>query len=152
MINQFRQKWLNKASLLQQLKLNIVAIISLVTAIVGISYNNWRDHQNQINDNMRSAAFEVLTDLGELQTIVNYAHFQKDQTLGNPIEGWKHVVMVRDLSHLLKPDVAKAADNLYRNWQTNWEDLGDNQQAELTISNQITKTRQAVLMTIDSLK
>ncbi len=152
MINQFRQKWLNKASLLQQLKLNIVAIISLVTAIVGISYNNWRDHQNQINDNMRSAAFEVLTDLGELQTIVNYAHFQKDQTLGHPIEGWKHVVMVRDLSHLLKPDVAKAADNLYRNWQTNWEDLGDNQQAELTISNQITKTRQAVLTTIDSLK
>ncbi len=152
MVARFKQKWFNKTWFLQQLKVNFVALISLITAIVGISYNTWRDHQNEINDNMRNAAFEVLTDLGELQTIVNYAHFQKDSTLGSPIEGWKHVVMVRDLSHLLKPEAAKAADNLYRNWQINWENLTTDKQAEILISDQITQTRKAVLTTIDSLK
>jgi hypothetical protein len=152
MIARFKQKWLNKTWFLQQLKLNIVALISLITAIVGISYNTWRDQQNEINDNMRKAAFEVLTDLGELQTIVNYAHFKKDATRGHPIEGWKHVVMVRDLSHLLTPDAAKAADDLYTNWQTHWENLGADDQTEMLISDQITNTRKVVLTTIDSLK
>ncbi len=152
MVARFKQTWFNKTWFLQQLKLNTVALISLVTAIVGISYNTWRDQQNEINDNMRKAAFEVLTDLGELQTIVNYAHFQQDSTRGHPIEGWKHVVMVRDLGHLLTPDAAKAADDLYANWQGNWENLGNDQQTELLISKQITQTRKAVLTTIDSLK
>lgn len=152
MMAKLKPHWFNRAWLLQQLKLNIVALISLTTAIVGISYNTWRDHQNEMNDNMRKAAFQVLTDLGELQTIVNYAHFQKDSTLGNPIEGWKQVVMVRDLSHLLKPEPARAADKLYSKWQTNWEKLTTDKQAEIIISNQITQTRKAVLTTIDSLK
>ncbi len=152
MVTRFKQNWFNKAWFLQQLKLNTVALISLITAIVGISYNTWRDQQNEINDNMRKAAFEVLTDLGELQTIVNYAHFQQDSMRGHPIEGWKHVVMVRDLSHLLTPSAAKAADNLYVTWQGSWEHLGADQQTELLISNQITQTRKAVLTTIDSLK
>lgn len=157
MVARFKQKWFNKplfnrAWFLQQLKLNIVALISLITAIVGITYNTWRDQQNEINDNMRRAAFEVLTDLGELQTIVNYAHFQKDATRGHPIEGWKHVVMVRDLSHLLTPDASKAANDLYINWQTHWENLGNDNQTEMLISQQIIKTRKAVLTTIDSLK
>lgn len=152
MIARFKRNWFNKTWFLQQLRLNFVALISLTTAIAGISYNTWRDHQNEINDNMRNAAFEVLTDLGELQTIVNYAHFQKDSILGNPIEGWKHVVMVRDLSHLLKPEAAKAANNLYGNWQIHWENLNTDAQAETLISAQISETRKAVLNTIDSLK
>ncbi len=152
MVTRLKQKWFNKTWFLQQLKLNIVALISLMTAIVGITYNTWRDQQNEINDNMRRAAFEVLTDLGELQTIVNFAHFQKDLKRGHPIEGWKHVVMVRDLSHLLTPDASKAANDLYLNWQKNWENLGNDNQTEMLISNQITKTRTAVLTTIDSLK
>ncbi|MES2635688.1 MAG: hypothetical protein V4605_00080 [Pseudomonadota bacterium] len=151
-VAKLKQKWFNRTWLIQQLKLNIVALISLVTAIVGISYNTWRDHQNEINDNMRKAAFEVLTDLGELQTIVNYAHYEADKTRGHPIEGWKHVVMVRDLSHLLTADAAKAGDALYTHWQKHWENLGVDNETELLISHQITKTRQAVLTTIDSLK
>jgi hypothetical protein len=128
----------------QQLKTNAVAIISLITALGGISYNNWRGHQNEMNENMRKAAFQVLTDLGELQTIVNYAHFESNKERGHPIEGWKHVVMVRDLSRLLKSDAAKSGELLYTTWQSNWENLSDQKQAELQISQQITTTRQAV--------
>ena len=59
------------AWLVNQLKLNSVAIISLLTAISGFTYNTWQGHQNEVNQNMRIAAFEVLKNLGELQTVVN---------------------------------------------------------------------------------
>jgi len=127
-----------------------VAIVSLITAIAGFSYNAWQDNQNEVNQNMRIAAFEVLKNLGELQTVVNYAHFAEDKTRGNPIEGWKHVTMVRDLSHLLEPSAKKESQRLYQAWQKDWELIQNNQQTEQTISLQITKTREAILSTIEA--
>ncbi len=143
---------LNRSWFVKQLKANLVALISLVTALVGLSYNSWRDHQNEINDNMRNAAFVVLSDLGELQTIVNYAHFEADNARGNPIDGWKHVIMIRDLSRLLKPEAKKSGEALYLHWQNHWQKLDQDTQTEWLISNQITRTRKAVLSTIDSLE
>lgn len=128
-----------------------MALISLVTAISGITYNTWRDHQNEINDNMRNAAFVVLSDLGELQTIVNYSHFERNDERGNPIEGWKHVIMIRDLTRLLKPNAKRAGETLFLDWQTHWETVNSDNKTEALISEQITNTRQAVLSTIDSL-
>ncbi len=148
----YKRIWFNRAWFVKQLKANMVALISLVTAVVGLSYNSWRDHQNEINDNMRNAAFVVLSDLGELQTIVNYAHFEADNARGNPIDGWKHVIMIRDLSRLLKPEAKKAGETLYMHWQSNWQSLDQDKQTELLISSQITSTRKAVLSTIDSLE
>jgi conjugal transfer/entry exclusion protein len=142
----------NRAWLVNQLKTNLVALISLVTALAGLSYNSWRNHQNEINNNMRNAAFVVLSDLGELQTIVNYAHFESDNARGNPIDGWKHVIMVRDLSRLLKPDAKKAGETLYVQWQSNWQNIDQDKKTESLISNQIASTRNAVLSTIDSLE
>jgi hypothetical protein len=127
-----------------------VAVVSLITAIVGLSYNSWQANQNEINQNMRIAAFEVLKNLGELQTVVNYAHFSHDNSRGNPIEGWKHVLMVRDLSHLLKPAAKNESQLLYDDWQKDWEQLKDNTLIEKKISGQIAKTRAAVLSTIDA--
>ena len=134
----------------KQLLKHSVAVVSLLTALVGLSYNAWQANQNEINQNMRVAAFEVLKNLGELQTVVNYAHFSGDQSRGNPIEGWKHVSMVRDLSYLLKPAAKKESQYLYDAWQKNWERIADNQQIEKQISKQIAKTREAVLSTIDA--
>jgi conjugal transfer/entry exclusion protein len=142
----------NRAWFINQLKTNLVALISLATALAGLSYNSWRNHQNEINNNMRNAAFVVLSDLGELQTIVNYAHFESDNARGNPIDGWKHVIMVRDLSRLLKPDAKKAGETLYVQWQSNWQNINQDKKTELLISNQIASTRKAVLSTIDSLE
>jgi hypothetical protein len=141
----FNWTWLSK-----QLAMHSVAVVSLITAIAGLSYNSWQANQNEVNQNMRIAAFEVLKNLGELQTVVNYAHFSGDKSRGNPIEGWKHVTMVRDLSHLLKPSVKIESQLLYNQWQSNWEQIALNPKIELQISNQISKTRQAVLSTIDA--
>lgn len=152
MFIKLKPHWFNRAWFVKQLKANLVALISLVTALTGLSYNSWRDHQNEINDNMRNAAFVVLGDLGELQSIVNYAHFESDGARGNPIDGWKHVIMIRDLSRLLKPEAKKAGETLYVHWQSNWQNLEQDRQTEALISSQITSTRKAVLSTIDSLE
>ncbi len=143
----FNWPWLSK-----QLVTHSVAVVSLITAIAGLSYNAWQANQNEINQNMRVAAFEVLKNLGELQTVVNYAHFSKDKSRGNPIDGWKHVLMVRDLSHLLRISAQKESQLLYDKWQQDWEQIELNPTIEKQISNQITKTRQAVLSTIDALE
>ncbi|MGJ8620162.1 MAG: hypothetical protein ACSHWN_07510 [Methylophilaceae bacterium] len=143
----FNWTWLSK-----QLITHSVAVVSLITAIAGLSYNAWQANQNEINQNMRIAAFEVLKNLGELQTVVNYAHFSGDKSRGNPIEGWKHVTMVRDLSHLLKPAAKAESQVLYNTWQANWEQIELNPIIEEQISSQITKTRQTVLSTIDALE
>jgi hypothetical protein len=135
----------------QQFKLNIVAVISLVTALSGLLYNNWRDHQNEINQNMRDAAFEVLKDLGELQTIVNYAHFSADNEHGNPIEGWKHAIQVRDLSRLLNAESAKRGQQLFIVWEHNWETLIKDNTSEQRISESIAEVRAEVLQSIEKL-
>ncbi|MGV3581988.1 MAG: hypothetical protein ACO1N8_06750 [Methylophilus sp.] len=136
----------------QQIKTNLVAIISLMTAIGGFSYNNWRDHQNELNQNIRNAAFVVLKDLGELQTIINYAHFESSNTRGNPIEGWKHAVNIRDLSRLLPKSSMQESAKLYDVWEQEWEHLNSDSESEERISQQIARARAQVLESIDNLQ
>ena len=143
----FSRQWF-----INQIKLNSVAIVSLLTAILGLSYNAWQGHKNEINQNMRVASFEVLTNLGELQTVVNYVHYSDDKLRGQPIEGWKHAMMVRDLSRLLNPEASKQGKLLFKEWQQDWDKLETDDQAELHLSGQISKTRQAVLDNIDALE
>jgi len=143
----FSREWF-----LSQLKLNSVAIVSLITAISGFTYNTWQGHQNEVNQNMRVASFEVLKNLGELQTVVNYAHYSGDKSRGNPIEGWKHATMVRDLSRLLDEEAEKQGQALFMEWEQDWEKLDDDNQTEMQMSAQIAQTRQAVLSNIDALE
>lgn len=138
--------------ILQQMKAHSIALISLVTALSGLLYNNWRDHQNELNHNMRNAAFEVLKDLGELQTIVNYAHFDADSARGNPIEGWKYAIQIRDLSHLLTPSSQQQGKQLYWVWEQDWSTLNQDNASEQRISAQIAVTRTSVLAAIDALE
>ena len=57
----------------QQLRSNAVALISLAVALTALGYNTWRNERTEHNRNIRVAAFEVLTQLGELQVVVNSA-------------------------------------------------------------------------------
>lgn len=143
---------IKKETILSQLRINAIAIISLATALIGFSYNTWRDHRNEINDNMRNASFEVLKSLGELQTIVNYAHYANDKTRGNLFDGWGQVIFIRDLCRLLPPEISKKGDQLYVKWEQNWEKLGTDNSSEEKISAEIALTRQVVVKTIDSLE
>ena len=64
-----------KNSILEQLRRNTVAVISLVVAISSLSYNTWRNEATEENRNLRVAAFEILLKLGELQQVVFHSHY-----------------------------------------------------------------------------
>ncbi|WP_137718322.1 hypothetical protein [Methylobacillus flagellatus] len=136
----------------RQFRANLVAIISLLTALSGFYYNTWRDHQNELNHNMRNAAFEVLKELGELQTVVNYAHFEQDKQRGNTLDGWGHVVLIRDVSRLMTPAAAAEGQQLYAAWQQQVDRLGVEAASEQHISKEITEMREAVLASIRQLQ
>lgn len=141
-----------RPSVANQLKAHSVAIISLVVALSGLAYNSWRDAVVEENHNIRIAAFEVLKNLGELQLIADYAHYEKDRKMGNPITGWGRTLLIRDLSRVIPAPVPKAADELLQTWQENWERLEDDEAAVGRVNAQIGKTREAVLLALQVLK
>src|SRR5579862_5039415 len=103
-----------------QIKNNFIAIISLFIAITALYYNTWRNEQTEKNRNIRTAAFEVLKELGDFQTIINYAHYQPQSADGNPYLAWGHVAMMNDLSELLPPPVPNNIHTLTQTWNKNW--------------------------------
>lgn len=138
-------------SILEQLRRNTVALISLVVAVGSLSYNTWRNELTEENRNLRFAGFEILLKLGELQQVTFHGHYDRDPDKGNPRTGWAYALTIRDLSQVLSPAVQQQADSLIEVWGANWEDLGGNQQSVDTIVAAIDAARSATLDQLASL-
>jgi len=138
-------------TVIQQIRNNLVAIISLVVAISSLSYNTWRNELTEENRNIRFAGFETLKALGELQTIVDFGHYEKNTELGSPIEGWGRVLLVRDLADIIKGPVPDKAQKLFDTWQANWEGIGIDKLKVEHITADIAETRQSVQRVINAL-
>ena len=83
---------------IDQLKRNTVALVSIIIAVSSLSYNTWRNEKTEENRNQRLASFEILLKLNELQQVVFHSHYDKDSLdKGNPRTGWAYVLTVRDL-------------------------------------------------------
>ena len=111
-------------SLKQQIHRNLLAIISLVVAITALTYNSWRQEVTEDNRNLRLASFELITRLGELQLIVDHAHYDRNTDLGNPITGWGRVALIEDLSAVLPDPLPAQSRDLKKSWSENWQGLG----------------------------
>lgn len=131
---------------------NIVALISLVIAVGGFSYAMWRDEQSEKNRNIRTASFEVLMEVEQLRLIVDYAHYDKDKERGNPITGWPHVLLIRDLSHLVDADTAGAGDKLFTVWSDNWDSIDTSQASVDKITSAIEEVRGQDLKVLKTIK
>ncbi len=115
-------------SILGQIQRNAVAIISLVVAVSSLSYNTWRNEKTEDNRNQRIAAFELLLKLNELQQVVFYHYYDKDNVnRGNPRTGWAYVLTIHDLSQVLKSPLPESAEKLQTVWKQNWQTLGSDQ-------------------------
>lgn len=143
---------MEKHSLLDQIKQHSIAIISLIIAIIALSYNTWRDEETEKNRNIRQAAFEVLKHLGELQVVINYGHFEPDNTMGNPVLGWGHLAIINDLSQLMPPPIPEKAEKLSQAWDANWQQIKTSSESTDKISNEIDQSRDAILNEIRHLK
>ncbi|MDT8388095.1 MAG: hypothetical protein RQ736_11300 [Thiogranum sp.] len=139
-------------SVLEQVRRNLVAIISLVVALSGLGYNTWRNQQSELNSNIRTAGFEVLTQVGELQRVVFFSHYDQHPEYGNPRNGWAHILTIHDLSQVIPEPVPGEADRLKTVWAESWDTLGQSEAGVDAINAAIDGYRLAVLDTMRSLR
>ena len=128
-----------------QLKKNALALISLFVAFSALGYNTWRNEQTEHNRNIRTAGFEMLLHIGELQRITYLAHYDKDLVGGNPRKGWTEVLVLKDLSALIPQSGSKTAEQLFQVWGEHWEGLGKDDQSVAAIDQAIDDLRRETL-------
>jgi len=139
-------------SIKEQIKQHFVAIVSLVIAIIALLYTAWCEEETEKNRNVRVAAFEALKHLGELQVVTNYAYYQPQSSLGNPMLGWGHVAIVCDMSELLSDSMKEKATKLKTVWSENFQRLETDEKASDRVTQEIDASREAVLEIIRKLR
>ena len=143
---------LNHQWLWQQFRANIVAIGSMAVALTGLAYNTYRNERTEINHSVRAAAFETLRNLGEVQIIVDYAHIKKDPVRGDTRLGWGRITLIHDLAQVLPPPGPADADGLLTAWRDNVEKLESEQDAMITITDEIQRLRLTTLEILSKLR
>ena len=143
---------MNYRWLWMQLKANIVAITSVIVALTGMAYNTYRNERTEINHNVRAAAFETLKNLGEVQIVVDYAHFKKDRVRGDPRLGWGRMTLIHDLSQVLPAPGPEEADALLAAWRNNVDTLEDNSDSMIRITDEIQRLRLTTLDILNHLR
>ena len=137
----------------EQLRNNAVALISLTVALGSLSYNTWRNERTEYNRNIRTATFELLGKLSELERVVYLAQYDRDAAGGNPRTGWTYVLVIRDLSAVVPAPVPAQAAQLQQVWGDNWEGLGrDDEKSVNRIDDAIGALRESSLATLRSLR
>ena len=108
---------------IEQLRRNLVALISLAIALSSLSYNTWRNEQTEQNRNVRAAGFEVLLKLGELERVVLHLGYTPEEATEDPRVGWAVVWDVKTFSELLPETVASGQENLFKTWEDHQSQL-----------------------------
>ena len=143
---------LTRAYIFSQIKLNIVAICSVLVALSGLFYNTWRNEKTEINRNVRVAAFETLKNLGEAQIVVEYAHFKKDRRLGDPVQGWGRMIYIKDLAQVLPAPGPEEADALLKAWRDNVETLENDVDSMVRITDEMQRLRLTTIAILNDLR
>jgi hypothetical protein len=143
---------MEKNGLMRQIHHDLLAIVSLVIAIIALSYNTWRDEASEQHRNIRAAEFEMLKELSELQEIIDYAYLRQDAQHGDLGKGLSHVLFICDLATLTPEPVNKSAQSLQQAWNHDNEKLMTSKEAGAELSEQVLITRRAVLESLRELK
>ena len=121
----------------QSVKHNLVSIISLVVAIIALTYNTQRAEITEENRNIRFACFEILRQTNQLQQLTDHAHYDGDLTRGDPIVGWAHVNYINDLAMVLPASLVGRGEQLHAQWHNHFGALGkleDNRQKAASLA------------------
>ena len=133
------------ARILEQVRRNTVALISLVVALTSLGYNTWRNERTEANRTVRAASFEMLTQLAGLQQVVLFGRFLPDDQRGDTTTGWAYVLATRDFAYPMPPEVREQAAALHASWSTHFDDLASDAAAYQAIDQQIEATKAAIL-------
>ena len=138
-------------SILEQVRRNAVALISLVVAISSLGYNSWRNELSEANRNVRNAGFELMHEIAGLQQVVLLSHYDMDEVRGNPRVGWTHAIAIRDLAYPMPEDVRTACNDLFLVWQTNWDSVASSDSSLENVDAAIDRAKTEILGAIHAL-
>lgn len=130
----------------------ITSILSMVVAVIGFSYNAWRMELTEDNNNIRTASFEVLTQLSEMEQVIYAAHYDKNMQDGSPRKAWVKVGLIVDLSGLISQQVEMDANELKVLWSENWQLIRDNEATSQKLVAQIDKVRNSIKRDLKNLQ
>ncbi len=130
----------------------ITSVFSMIFAVLGFGYNAWRMEITEDNSNIRTAAFEVLTELSEMQQMIYAAHYDKDLQEGSPRKIWVKVGLIVDLSGLISAQVETEAMQLESVWSESWQQLNSDETKALALVSQIDSVRNEIKMTLKNLQ
>ncbi len=128
-------------SLLQQVRRNLIAILSLIFAVTSLTYTTWRNEQTEDNRNVREAAFEILVELGDLQRVVFFSQYDHDSVVGSPRNGWAYALTISDLSQVVPEPLPACTATLKEIWGENWQYLGKEEDSARKIGSAIDDCR-----------
>jgi len=140
------------AKVLEQVRNNLVAIVSLFVALSALGYATWRNEQTERNRNVREAGFALLSEVGSLQQVVFYAHYQPGDLRGDARMGWAEVLTIVDLAELMPAEVSRDARALKDTWAADWSGLGEDSDAHRRIDESIDLVRQTTLNRLRALR
>jgi len=130
----------------------LTAVLSLLFALIGFSYNAWRMEATEDNNNIRTASFEMLRELAKLEQIIYFAHYDKNTIEGNPRKGWVKVGLIVDLSPLINESVETTSLKLKQTWSSNWNKIKNEQDAATKITDDIDLVRKEIKRALHNLK
>jgi hypothetical protein len=140
------------AYLVEHVKNNLIAVVSLAIALTALGYTAWREEATEKNRTVREAGFEVLKNLGELQLVINYALYDPQSPLGNPYLGWGYVAIVSDMSSLLPEEVQIRSQRLTEVWGENWKELKTSEAAADAITKEVDAARETTVQAMRHLR
>ena len=142
----------NKSNLKDQVRRNLVALISLVVAITSLSYNSWRNESSEDNRTQRLVAIEILLKLGDLQQLVWHHYWDKDyDDKGNLRTGWTLVLVMKDISQILDDPLPASTGKLLNVWEQHSDDLDTSRESEQIIIAAIESVRSDALALLQHL-
>lgn len=140
-------------TLLNKLRLyQITTIFSVFFALAGFSYNVWRMEESELNNNIRTACFEMLLELAALEQLIYSAHYDDNIIEGSPRKGWVKVGLISDLSLLTSSEINQKSEQLKQTWERHWTDMVANETAVTRIVESIDSVRNEVKLTLKTLE
>lgn len=130
----------------------ITAVLSLVFAVIGFSYNAWRLEATEDNNTIRTASFEILKQLSYLEQTIYALHYDKNYTEGSPRRGWVAIGLIVDLAMLVDQTVDAKAQGLKSVWANNWQRVEANEDAVNLLVNEIDLVRLEIKKVLISLE
>ena len=104
-------------SVREQLRRNLVALISLLVALSSLGYNTWRNEQTEANRNVRHAGFALIEEMASLQRTLFGLRYRSAPLEPSVQDGWIHVLTIRDFCHAMPAPVQGAATSLLETWE-----------------------------------